>query len=48
MSTRVSIPDIIAKKRDKEKLAREEIEVFVRGLIDGTVEGSQLGIFLMF
>ena len=39
--------DIIAKKRDKLKLAREEISFFIKGYDDGSIPDYQASAFLM-
>lgn len=41
------IYDIIAKKRDKQELSKEEIEFFVKGCVDGTIEDYQITALLM-
>lgn len=41
------ITDIIAKKRDKQTLAKEEIEFFVSGAADNTIPDYQLSALLM-
>ncbi|XP_062434892.1 thymidine phosphorylase [Rhea pennata] len=42
-----SIPALIRKKRDGERLQDEEIESFVRGVTAGTVQEGQIGAMLM-
>jgi Glycosyl transferase family, helical bundle domain len=39
----IRIPDLIQKKRDNHPLEDEEVRFFVRRLVDGTLEGCQLG-----
>ena len=39
--------DIIAKKRDKLKLTREEISFFIKGYDDGSIPDYQASAFLM-
>ncbi len=39
--------DIIAKKRDKHKLTREEISFFIKGYDDGSIPDYQASAFLM-
>lgn len=41
------IYDIIAKKRDKMELTKEEIEFFVKGVTDGSIEDYQITALLM-
>ena len=41
------IYDIIASKRDKKELTREEIEFFVKGVTDGSIEDYQITALLM-
>jgi len=41
------IYDIIANKRDKKELTREEIEFFVDGVTNGTIEDYQITALLM-
>ena len=41
------IYDIIAKKRDKGELSKEEIDFFVKGCTDGTIEDYQTTALLM-
>ncbi|XP_015268449.1 PREDICTED: thymidine phosphorylase [Gekko japonicus] len=43
----VSVPEIIRKKRDGEKLKEEEIRAFVRGVTKGTLKDGQIGAMLM-
>jgi thymidine phosphorylase len=38
------IIDLIAKKRDKNELNREEIESFVQMVSNGTAEDCQIGL----
>jgi thymidine phosphorylase len=37
------IVDLILKKRDGKELSDEEIHYFIDSLVDGGIEGSQLG-----
>lgn len=39
--------DVIAKKRDKCELSKEEIEFFIKGVTDGTIEDYQITALLM-
>ncbi|ELT96810.1 hypothetical protein CAPTEDRAFT_177354 [Capitella teleta] len=41
------VPEIIALKRDGKELSKEQIGTFLRGVVDETVQDSQLGAFLM-
>jgi len=43
-----SIIDIISKKRDGHELTRDEIEAFVRMVIDGTAQDCQIGLQMHF
>lgn len=43
----MNILDIIAKKRDKKELSKEEIEYFVKGYTDGTVADYQAAALIM-
>ncbi|XP_045197907.1 thymidine phosphorylase-like isoform X2 [Mercenaria mercenaria] len=43
----VSISDLIGKKRDGLSLREEEIEYFVRGVVEGTIQEAQIGAMLM-
>jgi Glycosyl transferase family, helical bundle domain len=43
-----SIIDIISKKRDGHELTRDEIEAFVRMVIDGTAQDCQIGLQMLF
>ncbi|XP_077196562.1 thymidine phosphorylase isoform X3 [Paroedura picta] len=45
--SRASIPEIIRKKRDGEKLEEEEICTFVQGVTRGTLKDGQIGAMLM-
>lgn len=40
-------PEIIRKKRDGEKLTKEEISFFIKGYLDGTIPDYQMSAFLM-
>lgn len=42
------IADVIIKKRDGEELTNEEIQFFIKELVDGRLESSQLGILIKF
>ncbi|RCK72244.1 MAG: Pyrimidine-nucleoside phosphorylase [Ignavibacteriae bacterium] len=39
--------EIIRKKRDKQKLTREEMEFFIKGYVDGKIPDYQMSAFLM-
>ncbi len=39
--------DIIRKKRDRERLSKEEIEFFINGYVDGTIPDYQAAALLM-
>lgn len=41
------IYDVIAKKRDKGELSKEEIDFFIKGVTDGTIEDYQITALLM-
>ncbi len=41
----ITISKLIAKKRDKERLSKDEIEAFIKELVQGKVEKSQLGMY---
>lgn len=43
----MNILDIIAKKRDKKELNKEEIEFFVNGYVDGTIADYQAAALIM-
>lgn len=43
----VSIPDLIAKKRDGLELNPEEIKQFITGLSNGDVQDCHVGAMLM-
>lgn len=43
----VSILEIIGKKRDGHVLNEQEIEIFVQGVVKGTIQDVQLGAMLM-
>ena len=43
----LSIPDLIAKKRDGATLTDAEIKQFIEGLSNGEVQDSQVGAMLM-
>jgi thymidine phosphorylase len=42
------IADVIIKKRDGQDLTDEEIKFFIKELVDGRLEGSQLGISIKY
>ncbi|XP_067915439.1 thymidine phosphorylase isoform X2 [Heterodontus francisci] len=44
---RVSVPEMIRKKRDKQALNAEEIRYFVQGVTNQTIQDSQIGAMLM-
>ena len=39
--------DIIIKKRDKQKLTKEEISFFIQGVTDGSLPDYQISALLM-
>ena len=39
--------DIIGKKRDGGELSREEIEFFIKGVVDGSIPDYQTSALLM-
>ena len=43
----MNILDIIAKKRDKKELTKEEIEYFVKGYTDGSIADYQAAALIM-
>ncbi len=43
----LSIPDLIAKKRDGLELTPDEIKQFIEGLSNDTVQDCQVGAMLM-
>ena len=43
----MNILEIIAKKRDKKELSKEEIEFFVKGYTNGTVTDYQAAALIM-
>ncbi|XP_048239429.1 thymidine phosphorylase-like isoform X2 [Haliotis rufescens] len=47
MSSAVNFPSLITKKRNKEELSRDDIEAFVNGIADESVQDSQIGAMLM-
>ncbi|XP_064361441.1 thymidine phosphorylase [Dromaius novaehollandiae] len=47
MAAEASIPALIRRKRDGERLSDEEIERFVQGVTAGTVQEGQIGAMLM-
>uniref|UniRef100_A0A663E2D4 Thymidine phosphorylase n=1 Tax=Aquila chrysaetos chrysaetos TaxID=223781 RepID=A0A663E2D4_AQUCH len=47
MAAQASLPVLIGKKRDGERLEEEEIQSFVRGVTDGTAQQGQIGAMLM-
>ena len=40
----IRISDVITKKRDDKALTDDEIEYFVEGLVNGSIQDSQLGM----
>jgi len=42
------MPALIRKKRDGEELTAAEVEYFVKAVVEGEVQGSQLGIYIIF
>ncbi|CAC5412210.1 deoA [Mytilus coruscus] len=42
-----TIPELIIKKRNGQKLSKEEIECFVQSVVNGHVQESQIGAMLM-
>ncbi|XP_054056321.1 LOW QUALITY PROTEIN: thymidine phosphorylase [Rissa tridactyla] len=47
MAAQTSLPTLIRKKRDGERLEEEEIQSFVRGVTDGSAQQGQIGAMLM-
>ncbi|KAM6383149.1 thymidine phosphorylase [Alca torda] len=47
MAVQTSLPTLIGKKRDGERLEEEEIRSFVRGVTDGSAQQGQIGAMLM-
>ncbi|KAM6146538.1 thymidine phosphorylase [Phoenicopterus ruber ruber] len=47
MAAQASLPALIRKKRDGERLQEEEIRSFVRGVTEGTAQEGQIGAMLM-
>ncbi|XP_068256676.1 LOW QUALITY PROTEIN: thymidine phosphorylase [Nyctibius grandis] len=47
MAAQGSLPALIRKKRDGERLEDEEIQSFVRGVTEGTAQQGQIGAMLM-
>ncbi|XP_075598946.1 thymidine phosphorylase isoform X2 [Balearica regulorum gibbericeps] len=47
MAAQASLPALIRKKRDGERLEEEEIRSFVRGVTEGTAQQGQIGAMLM-
>lgn len=43
----MNIIEIIESKRDGRELTKEEIDFFIRGVMEGAFEGSQIGALLM-
>jgi len=43
----IRIPDLIQKKRDHKELSSHEIEFFIKEMVQGRLEDSQLGAMLM-
>ena len=44
----LSIPELIVKKRDGERLSEEEIQCFVQAVVEKTIQDSQLGKSKLF
>ena len=42
----LSIPELIAKKRDGKRLSSKEVAQFIQKVIDGEMQESQIGAFL--
>lgn len=42
------IPDLIIKKRDGQKLSKDEIDFFVESVVSGHVQESQIGKHVFF
>jgi thymidine phosphorylase len=42
----LSISDLIGRKRDGKALLEEEIEFFVQGVVEGSIQGAQIGWFI--
>ncbi|KAK2517211.1 hypothetical protein Q9233_013239 [Columba guinea] len=47
MAAQASLPTLIRKKRDGERLEEAEIRSFVRGVTEGTAQEGQIGAMLM-
>lgn len=47
MDNLLSIPDLIAKKRDGLELSTDEIKQFIEGLSNDAVQDCQVGAMLM-
>lgn len=47
MNNLLSIPDLIAKKRDGLELSTDEIKQFIEGLSNDAVQDCQVGAMLM-
>ncbi|XP_071659693.1 thymidine phosphorylase isoform X2 [Patagioenas fasciata] len=47
MAAQASLPTLIRKKRDGERLEEDEIRSFVRGVTEGTAQEGQIGAMLM-
>ena len=45
--TTINAKSIVAKKRDKVELTKEELGVFVKGMTSGKVSRAQVGAFAM-
>uniref|UniRef100_H0WDT6 Thymidine phosphorylase n=1 Tax=Cavia porcellus TaxID=10141 RepID=H0WDT6_CAVPO len=41
------LPELIRKKRDGERLSEEDIRAFVRAVVDGSAQDTQIGAMLM-
>ena len=44
----LSIPELIVKKRDGERLSEQEIQHFVQAVVQKTIQDSQLGKCKLF
>jgi thymidine phosphorylase len=42
------IPDLIIKKRDGQKLSKDEIDFFVESVVSGHLQESQIGKHVFF
>lgn len=39
------LPELIRKKRDGERLSEEDIRAFVRAVVDGSAQDTQIGVW---